>query len=147
MLPERYQSYAQPAGQQPVVQPREIELYDEQDPVVWVPSAYGEMVPMRKSQAPAAVQPMPPRDLSPQPLFDPLAQRMFGGGLGAGAAGAGVGWGIGQAAAGIATIGGTTAVLAMLALWLLARAGRSVTHVRQEVHQRAGWFGRNTTHM
>jgi hypothetical protein len=35
----------------------------------------------------------------------------------------------------------------MLALWLLARAGRSVTHVRQEVHQHAGWFGRNTTHM
>jgi hypothetical protein len=143
-LPEQYQRFA-PPGPRPLH--GDVELYDEHDPVVWVPSAYGEMVPMRKSQAPAAVQPMPPRDLTPQPLFDPLAQRMLGGGIGAGAAGAGVGWGIGQAAAGIATIGGTTAVLAMLALWLLAKAGRSTVHVRQEVHNHNRGFGRSTTNL
>lgn len=145
MLPDPYQRYAQP-GPTPV-RPTEVELYSEADPVVWVPSAYGEMVPMRKSQAPAPVQPTPARDLSPQPLFDPLAQRLAGAGIGAGTAGAGIGWGFGQAAAGIATVGGTTAVVVMLALWLLARAGRPSVHVRQEVHNHARWFGRNTTNL
>jgi hypothetical protein len=105
------------------------------------------MVPVRKSQAPAGVQAPPARDLTPQPLFDPLAQRLAGAGVGAGAAGAGIGWGVGQAAAGIATIGGTTAVVVMLALWLLARAGRPSVTVRQEVHNHARWFGRNTTNL
>lgn len=141
-LPEPYQRYAHP----PVVAPAEIELHAEQDPVVWIPGAYGEMVPVRKSQAPAMMQ-APPRDLSPQPLVDPLAQRMVGAGIGAGVAGAGIGWGVGQAAAGIATAGGTTAVVVMLALWLLARAGRPSVQVRQEVHNHARWFGRNTTNL
>ncbi|WP_209446222.1 hypothetical protein [Streptomyces sp. MZ04] len=146
--PERYQRYAAPAGQRRhVVQPLEIELYGEHDPVVYVPNAYGEMVPMRKSQAPVPMQAPPPRDLTPQPLFDPLAQRMAGAGIGAGSAGAGIGWGIGQAAAGIATIGTTTAVVAMLALWLLARAGgRVVNHVHNETHNHVQqkWLGRTS---
>lgn len=142
-LPERYQRYAHPT----VVRPAEVELYDDRDPVVWIPGAYGEMVPVRKSQAPAAVQPAPVRDLAPQPFLDPLAQRMAGAGIGAGAAGAGIGWGIGQAAAGIATIGGTTSVLAMLALWLLAQARRPSVQVRQEVHNHASWLGRNSTYL
>lgn len=146
-LPEQYRKYAAPAGQ-PVLQPRAVELYDEADPIVHVPDPYNPhlFVEVRRS----ALQPMTrpePRDLTPQPLFDPLAQRMAGAGIGAGAAGAGVGWGIGQAAAGIAAIGGTTAVLAMLALWLLARAGRPSVHVRQEVHNHARWFGRNSTYL
>jgi hypothetical protein len=142
-LPEQYQRYARPS----FVAPAEVELHAEQDPVVWIPGAYGEMVPVRKSQAPAGVQAPPARDLTPQPLFDPLAQRLAGAGVGAGAAGAGIGWGVGQAAAGIATIGGTTAVVVMLALWLLARAGRPSVTVRQEVHNHARWFGRNTTNL
>lgn len=144
-LPEQYQRFAQP-GPRPV-HPAHVELYDETDPVVWVPSAYGEMVPMRKSQAPAPMQAAAPRDLTPQPVFDPLAQRMAGAGIGAGAAGAGIGWGIGQAAAGIASIGGTTAVIAMLALWFLARAGRPTVNIRQEVHQQASWFSTNRADM
>lgn len=140
-LPEQYQRYA-PTGQRPI-HPADIVLYDDRDPVVYVPDAYGHMVPMRKSQAPVPMQPTPPRDLTPQPLIDPLAQRMAGGGIGAGAAGAGIGWGIGQAAAGIAAIGGTTALVAMLALFLLARAGRAQVHVQQEVHQHASWFSSN----
>lgn len=144
-VPEPYQRYAHP-GPRPV-RPAEVELYDERDPVVWIPGAYGEMVPVRKSQAPAAMSVTPARDLSPLPLFDPLAQRMAGAGIGAGAAGAGIGWGFGQAAAGIATVGGTSAVVVMLALWLLARGARPSVHVRQEVHNHARWFGRNTTNL
>ena len=145
-LPEPYQRYAPPGH--PDVRHGAIELYGEADPIVHVPDPYNphQFVAVRRS-ALQPVQPTTPRDLTPQPLLDLIAQRMVGAGVGAGAAGAGVGWGIGQAAAGIAAIGGTTAVLAMLALWLLARAGRSVTHVRQDVHQHAGWFGRNTTRM
>ncbi|MDX2954586.1 hypothetical protein [Streptomyces caniscabiei] len=147
MLPEHYQRYAQPAGQR-VLQPREIELHDEHDPIVHVPDPYdpNRSVEVRRSALQPTVRPEP-RDLTPQPLFDPLAQRMAGAGVGAGAAGAGIGWGVGQAAAGIAAIGGTTAVVVMLALWLLARAGRPSVHVRQEVHNHARWFGRNTTNL
>lgn len=140
-LPEQYQRYA-PTGQRPV-HPADIELREDRDPIVYVPDAYGQLVPMRKSQAPAPVQPTPVRDLTPQPLIDPLAQRMAAGGIGAGAAGAGLGWGIGQAAAGIAAISGTTALIAMLALLLIARAGRAQVHVRKEVHQHASWFSSN----
>ncbi|MFE1205662.1 hypothetical protein ACFW5V_28660 [Streptomyces sp. NPDC058762] len=143
-LPERYQRYAHP-GPRPVH--GEVELQAERDPIVWVPDAYGEMVPMLRSHAPVLPDATPPRDLAPQPVFDPLAQRLVGAGVGAGAAGAGLGWGIGQAAAGVATIGGSTAVVAMLALWLLARASRPSVHVRQEVHNHARWFGKNTTNL
>ncbi len=146
MLPEKCQRYAQP-GPHPV-DLGAVELYGEADPIVHVPDPYdpNRSVAVRRSQLQPMARPEP-RDLTPQPLIDPLAQRMAGAGVGAGAAGAGVGWGIGQAAAGIATIGGTTAMVVMLALWLLARAGRQSVEVRQTVHNHASWFGRNTTTM
>lgn len=142
-LPEQYQRYAH----QPVVQPSEVELYDDRDPVVWIPGAYGEMVPVRKSQAPAPVPASPARDLAPQSLIDPLAQRLLAGGLGVGAAGAGLGFGLGQLAAGIALMG--TSGLALLVGLLLAAGmrGGSVTHVRQEVHNHARWFGKTNTNL
>jgi hypothetical protein len=142
-LPEQYQRYARPS----FVAPAEVELHAEQDPVVWIPGAYGEMVPVRKSQAPAGMQAPPARDLTPQPLIDPLAQRLLAGGLGIGAAGAGVGFGLGQLAAGFALMG--TSGLALLVGLLLAAGvrGGSVTHVRQEVHNHSSWFGRNTTNL
>ncbi|MFF9271129.1 hypothetical protein EF919_18210 [Streptomyces sp. WAC02707] len=143
-LPERYQRYVQP---EPRPVHGEVELQAERDPIVWVPDAYGEMVPMRRSHAPAPPAATVPRDLTPQPVLDPLAQRMAAAGVGAGAAGAGVGWGIGQAAAGVASIGGTTAVVVMLALWLLARASRPSVQVRQTVHNHATWWGKNTTNL
>lgn len=141
-VPEKYQRYVE-AGEVGVVRPRAVELHGEGDPIVYIPDAYGQLVPMRKSQAPQPMVRPEPRDLTPQPLFDPLAQRMAGAGVGAGAAGAGIGWGIGQAAAGIATIGGTTAVVVMLALYFLARAGRPNVRVTQTVHQHASWFSSN----
>lgn len=144
-LPEQYQRYAHP-GQRPLH--GAVELYEETDPIVHVADPYNpnRSIAVRRSALVPAT-PTPPRDLTPQPLFDPIAQRMAGAGIGAGTAGAGVGWGIGQAAAGIATIGGATAVVVMLALWLLARGGRPSVQVRQEVHMHAKWFGRNTTNL
>lgn len=143
-LPEQYRKYAAPHGQH-LVHPHVVELYDEADPIVHVPDPYNpnRSVAVRRSQLQPMARPEP-RDLAPLPLFDPLAQRMAGAGIGAGAAGAGVGWGIGQAAAGIATIGGTTAVVVMLALWLFARAGRTVVKVHNEAHTHVEqrWFGR-----
>lgn len=143
-LPGPYQRHAHP----PAVTPAEVELYAERPPIAWV---VDPLDPSRSVAVDARLihrpEPAAPRDLSPQPLLDPLAQRMAGAGIGAGAAGAGIGWGVGQAAAGIATVGGTTAVVVMLALWLLARAGRPSVHVRQEVHNHAKWFGRNTTNL
>lgn len=143
-LPERYQRYAQ-LGQQPV-QPAEIELHGERDPIVWTTDAYGQPVQMLRSQLPVMVRPEP-RDLTPQPLIDPIAARMAGAGIGVGTAGAGVGWGIGQAASGIAAMGGVAAVVAMLALWLLARSAGGRGGTRIEVHNHASWFGRNTTNL
>ena len=144
-LPERYQRYAHP----PVVRPSEVELSAERPPIAWVvnPLNPSESVAVdaRLIQRP---EPAPPRDLSPQPLFDPLAQRLLAGGLGVGAAGAGLGFGFGQLAAGFALMG--TSGLALLVGLLLAaglRGGGSVTHVRQEVHNHARWFGKNHTNL
>jgi hypothetical protein len=142
-LPQRYQPYVGPAAG-----PASVELYDEHDPIVHVPDPYdpSRSVAVRRS----ALQPVAataPRDLTPQPLIDPLAQRLAAAGVGAGTAGAGVGWGIGQAAAGIATFGGSTAAVVMLALWLLARASRPSVQVQQTVHNHARWFGKNTTNL
>jgi hypothetical protein len=145
-LPEPYQRYAQP-GPSPV-RPAEVELYAEADPIVHVPDPYdpNRSVQVRRSALQPLARPAP-RDLAPLPLIDPIAARLAGAGVGAGVAGAGIGWGVGQAAAGVAAFGGSTAVVVMLALWLLARAGQPSVHVRQEVHNHARWFGRNTTNL
>lgn len=141
-LPEQYQSYAQPSH---MVRPAVVELYDEADPIVHVPDPYnpnGSVAVRRSTLQPVA--PIMPRDLTPQPLLDPLAQRLLAGGVGVGAAGAGVGFGLGQLAAGIALMG-TSGLAILVGLLLAARmfGPRQVTHVRQEVHQHAGWFGTN----
>lgn len=147
-LPEPYQRYAQPGPH--LARLAQVELYDESDPIVLVADPYdpNRSVAVRRSSLQPAT-PTAPRDLTPQPVLDPLAQRLLGAGLGAGVAGAGIGWGIGQAAAGIATIGGTAAAVMVLVLWLLARlgGGRGSVTIQQEVHNHARWFGRNTTNL
>lgn len=146
-LPEQYQKYAAHLGQRPVY-PADIKLSGERQDVVWVPSAENPnvMVAVEKQY----VQPMlpaPPRDLTPQPLLDPFAQRLVGGGVGLGAAGAGLGWGAGQMFAGVAMMG--TSGLAIL-LGLLLAAGtlrrRPNVSIHQEVHQHAR-FGKNEVTM
>lgn len=150
-LPEQYRRYAQP-GPRPVY-PAEVELHSERQPAVREPSVWVESaddpnlmvrIPKRYVQTTPRSE---PRDLTPQTLIDPLAQRLLAGGIGVGAAGAGLGFGFGQLAAGIALMG--TSGLALLVGLLLAASmrGRSVTHVRQEVHNHARWFGRTHTHL
>lgn len=94
------------------------------------------MVPVYETAAPVAR--VEPRDLTPQPLFDPVAQRLVGGGVFA--AGVGVGcWLLFSALA-----GATTALALLFGVLLVAKlpaAGRGGTTVH--VHQRAGMFGRN----
>lgn len=142
-LPERYQRYAHP-GQRPLH--GDIELYDEADPIVHVPDPYNpnRSIAVRRSALLPAT-PTPPRDLTPQPLLDPLAQRLFAGGVGTGAAGAGVGWGMHEMFAGMALMG-TSGLALLLGLLLAAGSvrGRSVVNVHNEAHTyvQQKWLGR-----
>lgn len=145
-LPEQYRRYARTAlehDQHPVSGP--VELYDEREPVVWVPGAYGGMVPVRKSEAPAPLQLAAPRDLSPQPLFDPRAQQLLGAGVGTGVAL----WGAGRFLAGagqlISSLSGVGALLFFLALAggrALLMGGAARIHNEQHTHVHQKWFGR-----
>ncbi|MER5300180.1 hypothetical protein ABT039_12075 [Streptomyces lasiicapitis] len=121
----------------------------ERQPVVWVPDAYGRMVPMPKHLAPAPVAATEPRDLSPLPLLDPVAQRLIGGGIGGGVLSAGLGYGTGQvisAAAGF-TSGAGLWILLLLLLLLRAPApsvvseGGSTVNIRKAVIKRSHFYG------
>ncbi|MET7923924.1 hypothetical protein ABZT43_08020 [Streptomyces sp. NPDC005349] len=125
-----------------------VDPYGERQPVVWVPDAYGRMVPMPKHLAPAPIQPMEPRDLTPVPLLDPTAQRFMGAGLGGGALAAGVGFGVGEvvnAAAGIS--GGALMWVAVIVVALRAPAralggGKgSTVNIRRAVIKRNHFHG------
>lgn len=141
---EPYQRYAHP----PVVTPAEVELSTERPPIAWVADPHNPSrsvaIDARLIQRP---EPAPPRDLTPQPLLDPLAQRLLAGGLGVGAAGAGVGFGLGQLAAGLALMGSSGLALLVGLLLAASMRGGRVTHVRQEVHNHAKWFGRTETRL
>ncbi|MFJ8195211.1 hypothetical protein ACIQ8D_36580 [Streptomyces sp. NPDC096094] len=150
-LPQPYEAPLQAPLGAPLSGP--VELYGERassEPVVYVPDAYGRMVPVSRSQADALLAAVPataPRDLSPQPLLDSRAQLVLAGGVGTGAAAAGVGWGLGQFLAPLAAVTSSGA-LWVLALLLLAGAGARrgggdtfVTHN----HNHARWWGKATT--
>ncbi|MER5504163.1 hypothetical protein ABT052_02410 [Streptomyces sp. NPDC002766] len=129
--------------------PAAVELAAERGPVVWVPDAYGRMVPMPKRLAPPPMAMPEPRDLTPLPLLDPIAQRFLGAGLGGGALAAGVGYGIGEvinAAAGFTSGAAMWIALAALAWRLPARAisgGRtgSTVNIRKAVIKRSTFNG------
>ncbi|MFF9324528.1 hypothetical protein ACF1AY_07410 [Streptomyces sp. NPDC014776] len=129
--------------------PAAVGLAAERGPVVWVPDAYGRMVPMPKHLAPPPM-PMPePRDLTPLPLLDPIAQRFVGAGIGAGALAAGVGWGVGEvinAVAGFTSGAAMWIAFAVLAWRMPVRAiadGRrgSTVHIRKAVIKRSHFHG------
>ncbi|MER6539693.1 hypothetical protein ABT215_39120 [Streptomyces sp900105755] len=129
--------------------PAAVELAAERGPVVWVPDAYGRMVPMPKHLAPPPM-PMPaPRDLTPLPLLDPIAQRFLAAGLGGGALAGGTGYGIGEvinAAAGFGSGAAMWIALAVLAWRAPARAltdGRrgSTVNIRKAVIKRSTFNG------
>ncbi|MFG3145306.1 hypothetical protein [Streptomyces sp. NPDC048243] len=124
--------------------PAAVELAAERGPVVWVPDAYGRMVPMPKHLAPAPLLAPEPRDLTPLPLLDPIAQRFMGAGLGGGALAAGVGYGVGEivsAAAGIS--GGALVWVAVIALALRAPASAITSGKGSTVNIRKAVIKRN----
>ncbi|MFE2311898.1 hypothetical protein ACFXC8_01630 [Streptomyces sp. NPDC059441] len=130
------------------VAPSAVEMYGERQPVVWVPDAYGRMVPMPKHLAPPPVVASEPRDLTPLPLLDPLAQRFVGAGIGGGALSAGVGYGIGEvinAATGLGSGVLMWIAVIVLALRTPARAvtsGRgSTVNIRKAVIKRSHFHG------
>lgn len=143
-LPDQFatgQRYFAPAPRQ-----YDIELHDEHDPVVYVPDPYDSRrsVAVRKSQLQAAV-PASPRDLSPQPLVDPMAQRLLGAGVGGGVFAAGAGWGTAQVVN--AAAGGVTGLVLLAALMLLARVTgpRTTMRITQHVVNNNRGLGRSTT--
>ncbi|MGC5236003.1 hypothetical protein [Streptomyces albogriseolus] len=129
--------------------PAAVELAAERGPVVWVPDAYGRMVPMPKHLAPPPMPVPEPRDLTPLPLLDPIAQRFVGAGIGAGALAAGVGWGVGEvinAVAGFTSGAAMWIALAVLVWRMPVRAiadGRrgSTVHIRKAVIKRNHFHG------
>ncbi|WP_073951537.1 hypothetical protein [Streptomyces kebangsaanensis] len=128
--------------------PAAVKLAAERGPVVWVPDAYGRMVPMPKHLAPPPMVRPEPRDLTPLPLLDPLAQRLVGAGIGGGALAAGVGYGIGEAINALAGLGSGALVwiaLAVLAWRTPARAMTgargSTVHIRKAVIKRSHFNG------
>jgi hypothetical protein len=130
--------------------PAAVELAAERGPVVWVPDAYGRMVPMLKHLTPPPMARPEPRDLTPLSLLDPIAQRFIGAGIGGGAFAAGVGWGVGEvinAAAGFTSGAAMWVAVAVLAWRLPARAitdrqsGGSTVHIRKAVIKRSTFNG------
>ncbi|MFF0304961.1 hypothetical protein ACFYTV_30165 [Streptomyces sp. NPDC004562] len=128
--------------------PAAVELAAERQPVVWVPDAYGRMVPMPKHVAPPPMARPEPRDLTPLPLLDPLAQRLMGAGIGGGALAAGVGYGIGEAINALAGLGSGALLWVALAVLAWRTPGRAVAggrgstvHIRKAVIKRSHFHG------
>jgi hypothetical protein len=114
--------------------------------MVWIQTAAGSALVPRDSLQPEFFDPtlLPayqPRDLAPQPVVDPVAQRIVAGGVAVGAAGAGVGWGASQVLEGVAATTGSAggALLGVLLGVVLARAfgpATTVHHHETHVHNR-----------
>ncbi|MFH9499952.1 hypothetical protein ACH4L9_31530 [Streptomyces globisporus] len=118
--------------------------------VVYVPGPDGVMVAVLREHLPTAPAVYQPRDLTPQPLFDPRAQRIAAGGLLAG----GAGWGAGQLLLGAGQLVSAAAGLGSLVMWAaiavvasritpaVLGGGRPAMVHNTTVHNR--WFGRST---
>ncbi|GAA2291412.1 hypothetical protein OKJ48_42195 [Streptomyces kunmingensis] len=138
----------QPISIEPTAPHRAVELSTERGPVVWVPDAYGRMVPMPKHLAPPPMLRPEPRDLTPQPLLDPVAQRFLGAGIGGGALAAGVGYGVGEAISAVTGAGsGALLWIALIVLACrmpsrtLAARGGSTVNIRKAVIKRNRIYG------
>ncbi|MFE1928695.1 hypothetical protein ACFW91_39865 [Streptomyces asoensis] len=133
-----------------------VQLYGEQSgTVVYVPGPEGRMVAVLREHLPSAPAAYQPRDLTPQPLIDPRAQRIAAGGLLAG----GVGFGAGQLLIGAGQIVSAAAGLGSVVMWaavavvasrlapVLFGTGRATVHHHTHVTASSRWFGRTTTHI
>ncbi|MET8510799.1 hypothetical protein [Streptomyces sp. NPDC005077] len=127
-----------------------VRLHGEQGSVVYVPGPEGCMVAVLREHLPTAPVAYQPRDLTPQPLLDPRAQRLAAGGLLAGGAGFGAGQlliGAGQVVSAFAGLGSVVmwvaiAVVASRLAPALLGIGRPATVHHTTVNNR--WFGRST---
>ncbi|WP_328538290.1 hypothetical protein [Streptomyces sp. NBC_00344] len=127
-----------------------VRLHGEQGTVVYVPAPDGRMVAVLREHLPSAPAAYQPRDLTPQPLLDPRAQRLAAGGLLAGGAGFGAGQlliGAGQIISALAGLGSAVmwAAIAVVASRLapaLLGTSRPTTVHHTTVNNR--WFGRST---
>ncbi|MFH9118761.1 hypothetical protein [Streptomyces globisporus] len=118
--------------------------------VVYVPGPDGAMVAVLREHLPTAPAVYQPRDLTPQPLFDPRAQRIAAGGLLA----SGAGWGAGQLLLGAGQLVSAAAGLGSLVMWVaiavvasriaptVLGGARPATVHNTTVYNR--WFGRST---
>lgn len=124
-----------------------VELYGERR-VAYVQSADNPQqsvaIDARLLQPMAVYQ---PRDLSPVPLLDPMAQRLGCALCGGGVFAAGVGWGAAQVIS--AAAAGFTGLIALAVIVVAARltAPRSTTRITQTVHNHNRLFGRSTTNL
>ncbi|MGW7604470.1 hypothetical protein [Streptomyces antimycoticus] len=136
-LDDQHRADAHQWTQQPLTGP--VELYEERQPVIYVPGPNGRMVAVLKEHLPTVPAPVP----APPPAgFDPVAQRVLGGGIGIGTAAAGVGWGVGQATAGLSS-GSAALFLAALLAWRATRRGGD-TYITNN-HTTNRWWGRSST--
>ena len=150
-VPERYQRYAQP-GQRPVepttvYQPQPVEVYEQRPPVAYVADldnpGRSVAIDARLIHRPA---PSPPRNLTPQPLFDPIAQRCIGAGVGGGVLLWGGGTflaGAGQFVSGLSGVGALLFFLGLAGARAMVGGRRGGTHI--EVHNHVRGFGRSNT--
>ncbi|MFF0698662.1 hypothetical protein ACFYU4_39295 [Streptomyces tendae] len=128
----------------------DVQLYSEQSgTVVYVPGPEGRMVAVLREHLPTAPALYQPRDLTPQPLIDPRAQRIAAGGVLAG----GVGFGASQLLIGAGQVVSAFAGLGSVVMWaaiavVASRLAPSRTAVHHtHVTNTARWFGRTTTHI
>jgi hypothetical protein len=142
----------QPTIHQPQPLTGNIELYTERPPIAYVQDP---LDPQRsvaidaRLLTPAVYQ---PRDLTPQPVLDPVAQRMLGAGIGGGALAAGVGWGFAEAAGVFAGMSTGTILWALLLAGAIRTlpalvARRPRIHNETHVHNETRWLGRSTTNV
>jgi hypothetical protein len=149
-LPDRRPATTGQPTYQPIPIHQPIEVY-RPGPIKFVPDPYNPnnsvAVPAEYVQATAVYQ---PRDLTPQPLLDPLAQQILAAGVGGGALSAGTGWAISEvigAAAGIGVGGLAWIVVLVVAARAVpaAVARRPRIHNETHVHHENRWFGRSHT--
>lgn len=127
-----------------------VVLSNEQQPMVWVPSAAGNFVAVLRDTLPAGylhTTPLPGKqEPAPRSAIDPRAQVLAAGGIFA----AGTGWGVGQILSSLAGLGGG-ALLALAVLLIAARmpsrqTRSGDTYITNTTHNHNRWFGKSTSH-
>ncbi|MFD7922524.1 hypothetical protein ACFV3R_25270 [Streptomyces sp. NPDC059740] len=115
----------------------------QREPVIYIPDAYGRMVPMPKSHFTAVPAAAPAPAPAPRTGVDPRAQIL----LATGPAAAGIGWGVGEAvnaASGVGT--GTALVLAAAVLAAKVFGRKTINHVVNtttvNANVSASWWGK-----